>query len=128
MDNKESGASHSVMTSPQINFDEWARLAKNDPEAFERRRKLLIDTTISGADPEKRQRLMRTQWKVDQMRKREKTPMAACIKISQLMWDSIHGPGGLKSMLDQLIDVESPALEKARVISMLQGNETDKKA
>lgn len=116
-DIQQKDGQHSLFNTPKINFDEWAELAQRDPEAFEAKRKAVVEATIAMADSDIQERLRRTQWKVDRIRENEKNPMAACIKISELMWDSVTGPGGLKPLLDNLIGIEGkPELVKADVI------------
>ena len=101
---------------PFIEFDDWAQLAKSDPVAFEAQRARVIEDLILSMPEHKRQRMRCLQWKVDQVRNQCKTPMAACIKLSEMMWDSLVGPGGLKDALDRL-STESPApLPTARVV------------
>lgn len=108
----QSGDAH----RPFIEFDDWAQLAKSDPVAFEAQRARVIEDLILSMPEHKRQRMRCLQWKVDQVRNQCKTPMAACIKLSEMMWDSLVGPGGLKDALDRL-SAESPApLPRARVV------------
>lgn len=78
-----------------INFDEWAELADKDPGVFEKKRQLLLDEFLSQF-PEKRQRRLRgLQFQIDMERRRAKSPLAACIRISDMMWDSVEGENGL---------------------------------
>ncbi len=87
---------------PKIDFDEWANLAKSDPEKFEVRRREIIEKAIASNPPERQHRLRCLQWKIDQIRDRSPTPLSACVKISNMMWDSLTGPGGLKESLSQV--------------------------
>ena len=82
-------------------FDEWASLANSDPEAFEKLRRSLIDQCIEAAPEDRRQRLRSLQWRIDQECARAKTPLGACIRLTQMMWDKILGPGGLLENLQQ---------------------------
>jgi hypothetical protein len=101
---------------PLVEFDDWAQLARSDPAAFEAQRARVIEDLILGMPEHKRQRMRCLQWKIDQARAQCKTPMAACVKLSEMMWDSLVGPGGLKDALERL-GTDSPApLPKARVI------------
>ena len=104
---------------PLIDFDEWAALAKSDPEAFEARRRAVIEEAIGRSHPASQQRLRCIQWKVDQIRERATNPLSACVKISEMMWDSLVGRGGLKEVLEQ-IDNHRPALPKAKVLGLPQ--------
>jgi hypothetical protein len=86
----------------RIDFDEWSKLASSDPEGFEALRTQTLDEVIRHA-PEKRQHRLRClQWRVDQARRTSRTPMAACIRISRMMWDSVLKEDGLLERLESL--------------------------
>jgi len=89
-------------TRPTFDFDAWAKLARKDPEAFELERKLLIERAIMRAPAGKQQRLRCLQWKLDQIRNLASTPMAACLQINQLLWESILSERGLLHCLQRL--------------------------
>jgi hypothetical protein len=96
---------------PLIDFDQWSALAKSDPVAFELQRARFIEDTISAMPVHKQQRMRCLQWKIDQVRNQARTPMAACVKLSEMMWESLTGPGGLNEALERLRGghYESPA-------------------
>lgn len=71
-------------------FDTLMALALNDPDKFESERRKFIDTFINNVPAEKQQRLKGLQWQIDQGRKLARTPMASCIAISNMMWDSLY--------------------------------------
>jgi hypothetical protein len=85
-----------------FDFDQWAALARDDPAAFEAMRQTTIDTFISSAPPDRQQRLRRLQWRIDQERRRAATPLAGCVRISRMMWNSLVGRGGLRERLAEL--------------------------
>jgi hypothetical protein len=89
-------------------FDEWAELASADPDAFEVRRARIIETHISRAPLDRQQRLRCLQWRIDQVRRQAGTPLAACIRISNMMWDSVMGPGGLHEVLNRASVPDTP--------------------
>lgn len=78
-----------------LDLDRLTRLAAEDPEAFEAERRRLVDALIDSAPEGQRQRLRGLQWRVDTVREHAPTPMAACLRISGMMWDRITEPGGL---------------------------------
>jgi hypothetical protein len=82
----------------RLDFDTMAAIAKDDPVEFERLRQKAIDEFIERAPPQRRGRLRRLQWRIDQER-RNGTPLGACIRISKLMWDHLSGPNGLLGLL-----------------------------
>ena len=86
----------------RFDFDDWANLARTDPQAFEARRKTLLDAAIDRAPAARQQRLRGLQWRVDQIRRTSSTPLGACMKISYLMWDTLLGPRGLVESLARL--------------------------
>lgn len=85
-----------------INFDQWAHLAVSDPAAFEIQRRQIMDAVISQAPVERQQRLRCLQWRIDRVRDLSQTPMAACLQLSRMMWDSVVGPGGLLDSFQEL--------------------------
>jgi hypothetical protein len=85
---------------PRIDFDSWSELAQQDPEAFEKRRAEVIEQVIQSIPTHKQHRMRCLQWKIDQIRARAGNPLSACIKLSELMWDSLLGPGGLREVLE----------------------------
>lgn len=92
-------------TKDDFNFEKWSELASKDPDAFEKHREELINEFIMDLPEEKRHRMRCLQWRVDNVRKLAKTPMAACIEISRMMWDSIKGENGLLDALNTLSEV-----------------------
>ena len=69
-----------------FDFDEWAMLARTDPDEFELRRCAVIESLISSSGHVRRLRGL--QWRIDLERKRARTPLEACVRLSSLMWDS----------------------------------------
>ncbi len=86
--------------SDEFDFDTWARLAKDDPETFEAMRQNALQQLIDKAPAPSRPRLQGIQWQVDQLRQRTDSPMAACVQISQMMWNSVLGERGLLDALE----------------------------
>jgi hypothetical protein len=82
-----------------LDFDEWRTLASSDPEAFEAMRRKVLQAVIDRAPEKRRQRLQGLQWRVDQVRRRSSSPMAACISLSDMMWESFAGDKGLVEAL-----------------------------
>lgn len=85
----------------EFDFDHWAALARNNPARFERDRRAAIARLLRQVPPPRRQRLRGLQWRIDQVRCTARTPLAACIRLSQMMWDSVHGERGLAATLRQ---------------------------
>lgn len=83
-------------------FDTMMEMAQKDPEGFERLRQKMINDVIDDAPEDNRRRLIGLQWRVDQERRLAKTPLGACIRISNMMWDSVTGEGGLLEQLNSV--------------------------
>ena len=60
-----------------------------------------LEELIEQAPDHCKQRMRGLQWRIDQTRARSANPMAACLNISQMMWESITGEGGLLEALEQ---------------------------
>jgi hypothetical protein len=100
-------------------FDEWAALAKSDPQAFETQRRQVIDRAIRAAPAARQQKLHRIQWKLDQIRSTSRTPMVACLRMQRLLWESVTGENGLLACLQQpLIRQRPAAAASARIIPL----------
>lgn len=114
----------------EIDFDSWAELARTDPDAFEARRLAAIDALIASAPEANRERLRCLQWRIDQERRLARTPMAACIRISRMMWRSVLGENGLQQRfaeLQELVNGSAPLVvdvdRGARVVAFARGAE-----
>lgn len=70
-----------------FNFDEWAALAKEDPDAFELRRTQCLREAITQAPNHAKRRLEGLQFQIDMIRRQAKHPMGACIRINSMMFD-----------------------------------------
>jgi hypothetical protein len=86
----------------EIDFDTWSEMARSDPGTFELMRQVAIEAAIEGASESNRQRLRCLQWRIDQERRLARTPMAACLRISRMMWRTVLGPGGLNDRFGEL--------------------------
>jgi hypothetical protein len=73
-----------------FDFDYWAKLAQHDPEGFEILRSQYLQDAIERSSPHHRRRLEGLQFQLDLERRRAKTPMAACLKFSEMMMNSLH--------------------------------------
>ena len=74
----------------EFDFDHWMKLAKDDPEAFEKQREAAINSYISDVpNAIQRDRLARLQWRVNKEREMAKTPMDSAIRMYDMMWESV---------------------------------------
>jgi len=80
-------------------FDEMVKLAQENPEQLEEIRAQMCEAIIQSA-PEKLHRKLRgLQFKIDMERRRAKSPLASCVRISQMMHDSFSQ---LRTALNEL--------------------------
>jgi hypothetical protein len=100
----------------KLDWSTATRLAQNDPEAFERCRRHAIDALIDQAPENQRHRLRCLQWRIDMLRDRAANPMAACVGIYRMMWDSFAGDRGLIAAIQRggAFDPEAPEHESVR--------------
>ncbi|AZZ93452.1 DUF3135 domain-containing protein [Hahella sp. KA22] len=101
-------------------FDELLEMAKQRPEALEALREEMVEYIITSARTDCQRKLRGLQFKVDMTRARAKTPLAACIKISQLMHESL---AELRYCLNErydfaLAEAEAAPVSNAEVISL----------
>ncbi len=85
-----------------FDFDDWVRLARKNPEAFEARRRRAIEAVIRDAPEPRRHRLRGLQWRIDHTRHRAGDPLTACAQISRMMWERLLGEHGLLETLASL--------------------------
>jgi hypothetical protein len=83
----------------EFDFDGWKLLAESDAEAFEQRRRELLQAEIDLAPASLRPRLRGLQWQIDMMRQRCKTPAMASARLFEMMWDQVYGDNGFLDVL-----------------------------
>ncbi|OOZ42299.1 hypothetical protein BOW53_00190 [Solemya pervernicosa gill symbiont] len=109
-----------LAASARIDFDEWSDLANADPAAFEARRSELLEGQISRCASRSQTRLRRLQWRIDQIRRLSSSPLGACVKINDMMMNTVLGEGGLLATMSSLSnpppDGQYRQLPKAKVI------------
>lgn len=76
--------------SQEFDFERWSKLAKSDPAGFEALRRQEVATFIQSAPTRQRLRLERLQWRIDRERERVKNPLLSCIRIYNMMWESLY--------------------------------------
>jgi len=107
-----------VQTTTPFDFDAWTTLAQRDPQAFEKQRSRVIEAAILGAPAKQQPQLRRTQWKLDQIRRSSATPLVACLRMQQLLWENVAGEDGLLERLQQLSrqDSAGPPRHSAKIL------------
>jgi hypothetical protein len=107
---------HSANRTPSFDFDSWALLAREDPQAFEIKRRTIIDQAISQASPGQQQRLRCLQWRLDQIRYTSQTPLAACLRMQEMLWEKLVGDAGLLACLQGLTRHRNPRRHTATIL------------
>lgn len=111
--------------SQNIDHEYWARLWKEDPAAFEAERTRVIEAFINSFPEHNQPRLRSFQWRIDMVRRRCKTPLAATLRLYAMMVDSLLGDRGLITALHSLrksVDQKADNLHSARVLSFRFSN------
>jgi hypothetical protein len=98
--------------TPIPEFDQLKEMAQKNPEQLEALRLQLIEETISLADERTQRKLRGLQFHIDMEVRRAKSPIAACVKISEMMHQSLNQ---LRSMLNNEVQETSSAVISSRV-------------
>jgi hypothetical protein len=71
-----------------MHFDrqQWERLARDDPEEFDRRRHAAVAAAIARAPERVQARLRALQCRVDLELRTARTPLAGTLRLHALMW------------------------------------------
>ena len=113
----QSRPTQSQDTQTQVapfDFDAWKDLAAQDPEAFERKRRAVLDQTIADAPERMHKRLTGLQWRIDTERQLAPDPLASCIGIYEQMWSKVYDDDGLLDQLNRFCDAfDQPRTESA---------------
>jgi hypothetical protein len=102
--------------NPPFDFDSWAVLARKNPQLFEINRKIIIERAISRSSPQRQQRLRCLQWKLDQIRCTSGTPLAACLRMQEMLWEKLAGEAGLMACLEGLAHQPNPCRHTAKIL------------
>lgn len=81
-------------------WEQWVKLFRENPEEFERERLAMIEELITSQPVYVRHRSRQLQWRIDAVRRRAPNSLAACIRIYDMMIDSVYGPGGLLEVIN----------------------------
>jgi hypothetical protein len=83
-------------------WEEWVRLAREDPEKFEKERTAAIEKLIMSQPAETRHRNRQLQWKINAIRQTSPNSLYACVRIYEMLMDSVYGPDGLLAAIELL--------------------------
>ena len=98
--------------TPLPDFDELAEMAQQTPGELEALKRQIIEETISRAEEHNQRKLRGLQFHIDMEVRRAKSPMAACIKISEMMNRSLSD---LRTSLNGEAEQTSSAVISSRL-------------
>ncbi len=78
------------MKTPWPTPEQLIELAKEAPDALEALRVREIESVINSAPHHLQPRLRGLQFQIDAKRRLSKTPMASCLEVFHMMYDSFH--------------------------------------
>lgn len=108
--------------SAPFDFNHWAELARKDPEAFSRQRRMFIEAYIANKSHLDQARLKAFQFRIDMERRRTSVPLKACLRISAMMWDSFYE---MIAVVDAAMGCDvarrQPSTGTARIIAFKKG-------
>ena len=107
--------------SEPFDFNEWKELSATDPEAFEARRRKVIEAEIRLASKKQQPRLRGLQWQIDLIRRRYKHPLVSSAKLFEMMCQKVYGENGFLDALTMSgIRADAPPPSTAEVIRLPQ--------
>lgn len=81
-------------------WEQWVKLYRENPEEFERERLAAIEGLIMRQPVSIRHRSRQLQWRIDAVRRRAPNSLSSCIRIYDMMIESVYGPGGLLEVIN----------------------------
>lgn len=109
----------------ELKFDELAELYRTDPQAFEEKRKEMLEDNlvkICGDCPEKLARCRAMQWRIDQELSRYKNPVAKYNKMVEMFWKQFSEFQVSLNTLQGEIESEKLEPKKAEIIQFNNSN------
>lgn len=111
----------------EVDFDGLARLARDDPDAFEQERRRLIEACIAGAPAEDHAMLRRLQFRADGTRSRCHNALQSSLRLAEMMWTSFSA---LNARLNPPASAADPASVSrpegsARILSLCRSCDKD---
>ncbi len=94
-----------IKNKVNFNLDELSRLAQENPEEFERKRKELIEDCIASYPENLKQSLRHQQWKYDAIIQSSKTPLQSCIRMNSLLMDVFYAENGFSDKVSEFVYV-----------------------
>ncbi len=70
-------------------FDQLVEMAQHRPQELEALRTALVEEVIASARGDRQRKLRGLQFQIDMARRKSKSPLGACIRISELMYESL---------------------------------------
>jgi hypothetical protein len=76
----------------KFDFDQWAQLAKQDKVGFEENRDAILEQLIESwaSNDDDLRRLNGLQFQINMIRQKHKSPMGACVAISEIRMGKLY--------------------------------------
>lgn len=114
-------------------WERWVELAREDPEKFEKERSAAIENLIMSQPERHRHRSRQLQWKINAVRKTSPNALYSCIRIYDMLMDSVYGPKGLLESIGLFYSTdgkreypETTVRKKGRLVDFRRKNEREK--
>lgn len=114
-------------------WEKWVELAREDPVRFEEERSAAIENLIMSQPARHRHHSRQLQWKIDAIRKTSPNALYSCIRIYDMLMDSVYGPKGLVESISLLYnsngDPKRPEItvrKKGRLVDFRRKKEREK--
>lgn len=108
-----------IQINTDFHFQEWAFLAKVDPEAFEIRRRKVVEQFLQNSSERQRTVGRRLQREIDANRNLIDDPQVALAAISRMLWQQVSflcdGLNDLSDCMKRLEKASIPALTVSAV-------------
>lgn len=105
-------------SAAEYDFDQWNELANQDPEEFERQRRIAIEDAINSAPASMHKRLRGLQWRIDMERERSGNPIDSCVRIHRMMIEKVYSTGGLLDSLNRLFENQNRNETRGNTVSL----------
>lgn len=90
-------------------WGQWVKLARENPEEFERQRAAAIEELIMSLPVESRHRSRQLQWQIDGIRLTSSNSLHACIRMYDMMMETVYGSNGLLENISLLSSRNGPS-------------------
>lgn len=96
-----------------IDFDTWQDLARNNPKAFEARRRAVVNAAIEQVPRDRQHRLRCLQWRIEKVCATASNPISASVQLSNMMWERVSRQQRLiRNLIEPIPMREAPSRKR----------------